>query len=309
MEEIVNETFIFHAEWIADLPQRFREKFTMIAVNYAIFGILPTVDEDSLEFSEWIKIKRRIDADKNAYKETCEKRAENARIAGIKSGEKRRNNQNLNNRTDVQKMNDCSENRTTVQENEQPLTTVQKNERLEHEYDNEFDSDIEFEYDTHTEFVAETAEKVCENQKNDKETLFFKIWDEFPDVFGIRTTGLLRPNDFHTFFKNPNVTSEYIQKGMDNFVKSVKSGITERRYIPKSAENFILNGTLNRFQELPQSPQDKGKIAIDRNPDNLARYKPKDTAFIPPEIAEKVRQEVKLKQEQDNARDKEFDIF
>lgn len=95
--------------------------------------------------------------------------------------------------------------------------------------------------------ASETA--VTKNMQNYKEKLFFDIWKKNPDVFGIISGNMKRPQDFHAFFQDPAITERYIKDGMTNFIHSVKTGATERKYIPRTFENFILNGTLNRYQK------------------------------------------------------------
>ena len=60
--ELKNETresFIFHAEYIEDLPEENKAEFLMYVYNYAIKGIEPELS--SFAKTAWIKIKRRID--------------------------------------------------------------------------------------------------------------------------------------------------------------------------------------------------------------------------------------------------------
>lgn len=276
METVINESFIFHAEWIDDLPQRFKERFSMLAINYAIYGTEPTIDEDSLEFSEWKKIKRRIDADKIAYKETCEKRAESGRRGGIAKGK----NSNANSEENKQAENSNAKN----VENENSKNSNANSEiakiananfaknEIAKIADNEFDSDSEFDSDndseihTHTEFEGQA-------QKNECMSVFLDLWDKNPEIFGIRTQGVLRPKDFESYFSNPFITKEYVTRGMNNFINSVKKGITEKRYIPSTPEKFILGGSLSRFQN-PLT--DSTKIASDKDID-LDLYKPVST--------------------------------
>lgn len=241
--EPVNESFVFHYSFIKGLPQEYKMKFAEWALDYGFFGKEPDLGDNPLEAPFWNIIRERIDSDKNTYKETCEKRAEAGRIAGIKSGEKRRqNSKNEPAEPNVQKMNERS-----------------KNERFEHEYDSEYESDTEFDSDSHTdsEFVSPCDENsVCESQETgidkairDKESVFLELWDASPQIFGIRTTGILRPKQYHEYFKSDFVTESYIRQGMRNFVNAVKDGSLEACYIPKTFENFILNNTLARYQE------------------------------------------------------------
>ena len=68
MKEPVRESFVFHAEYVDDLPDEFRASFAMMAVNYGIYGEEP--DLSGLELALWVKIKRRIDRDCQEWEST-----------------------------------------------------------------------------------------------------------------------------------------------------------------------------------------------------------------------------------------------
>ena len=84
----VRESFIFHAEYIEDLPEENKAEFLMYIYDYAIKGIEPELS--SFAKSVWLKIKRRIDAEAEAWEETKKQRSESGRIGGQRSGEARR---------------------------------------------------------------------------------------------------------------------------------------------------------------------------------------------------------------------------
>lgn len=78
MKEI-RESFVFHAEYISDLPDSYKAQFTAYTVNYGLFGEVPPVSENTLEWSLWVKIQRRIDAETEKYRAVSDKRREAAR--------------------------------------------------------------------------------------------------------------------------------------------------------------------------------------------------------------------------------------
>lgn len=78
----MRESFVFHAEYIDDLPEECRSVFTMYTVNYGIYGKEPEVS--GLEEALWKKIKRRIDSDIEGWERT--------RAARSKAGSARKNN-------------------------------------------------------------------------------------------------------------------------------------------------------------------------------------------------------------------------
>lgn len=68
------ESFVFHREFIEDLPEAYQQKFVSYAIQYGIYGIEPDIDEASLEYTVWLKTKRRIDEDCERYQRACENR-------------------------------------------------------------------------------------------------------------------------------------------------------------------------------------------------------------------------------------------
>lgn len=68
------ESFVFHREFIEDLPEAYQQKFVSYAIQYGIYGIEPEIAESSLEYTVWLKTKRRIDEDYARYQKTCESR-------------------------------------------------------------------------------------------------------------------------------------------------------------------------------------------------------------------------------------------
>ncbi len=76
----MKDSFVFHFDWVDDLPDEYKEPFTLHAVKYAMHGIEPNVT--GLERTVWLKIKRQIDDDTARYEDKCAKRS----AAGKKGG-------------------------------------------------------------------------------------------------------------------------------------------------------------------------------------------------------------------------------
>lgn len=79
----MRESFVFHAEYIDDLPDEFRPTFAMYAINYGIYGNEPELS--GLEIAIWAKIKRRIDFDRENW--------ENVRDSRSNAGKSHKGNQ------------------------------------------------------------------------------------------------------------------------------------------------------------------------------------------------------------------------
>lgn len=71
----MRESFVFHAEYIADLPDDYKADFAMYAINYALNDEQPPLMQGTLEYSLWAKIERRIDQEREKYERVKEKRA------------------------------------------------------------------------------------------------------------------------------------------------------------------------------------------------------------------------------------------
>lgn len=71
----MRESFVFHAEYIADLPDDYKAKFAMYAINYALNDEVPPIENGTLEYSLWAKIERRINQERDKYERVKEKRA------------------------------------------------------------------------------------------------------------------------------------------------------------------------------------------------------------------------------------------
>lgn len=64
--------FVFHAEYIADLPDDYKADFAMYAINYALNDEQPPLMQGTLEYSLWAKIERRIDQEREKYERVKE---------------------------------------------------------------------------------------------------------------------------------------------------------------------------------------------------------------------------------------------
>ena len=71
--ELKNETresFIFHAEYIADIPEELQPQYAMHAINSALKGIEPEL-KDWRDIKMWNAIKSRIDQERELYEKKC----------------------------------------------------------------------------------------------------------------------------------------------------------------------------------------------------------------------------------------------
>lgn len=75
----MRESFVFHSEYIADLPDEYKATFAMYTINYALNNEPPAIEENTLEWALWIKIARRIDKEREKYESIKVKRAEAGR--------------------------------------------------------------------------------------------------------------------------------------------------------------------------------------------------------------------------------------
>lgn len=74
----MRESFVFHEDYICDLPADYKADFIRYIVEYGLYGQKPKIDDGTLEMALWAKIARRIDAEAEKYRITSERRKEAA---------------------------------------------------------------------------------------------------------------------------------------------------------------------------------------------------------------------------------------
>ncbi|MBO6101278.1 MAG: hypothetical protein J6P07_08125 [Spirochaetaceae bacterium] len=118
------ESFVFHAEYLDDLPEEHRATYALYVFDYAIYGKIPELT--GFEKTVWAKIQRRIDYDIASWEETKKSRSEAGRNGGIKSGITRRSKRStaLENEANEAQL-------QTAKQNEAMPQNVQKNEANE----------------------------------------------------------------------------------------------------------------------------------------------------------------------------------
>ena len=74
----MRESFIFHEDYICDLPADYKADFIRYTVEYGLYGQKPKIADGTLEMALWAKIARRIDAETERYQAISAKRREAA---------------------------------------------------------------------------------------------------------------------------------------------------------------------------------------------------------------------------------------
>ena len=74
----MRESFVFHKDYIEDLPDQYKAEFMQATINYGLYGDNPPFSSGSLEMALWAKIARRIDAETERYQAISAKRREAA---------------------------------------------------------------------------------------------------------------------------------------------------------------------------------------------------------------------------------------
>src|SRR5574344_1452932 len=74
----MRESFVFHEDYICDLPADYKADFIRYTVEYGLYGQKPDIADGTLEMALWAKIARRIDAESEKYKAISEKRRQAA---------------------------------------------------------------------------------------------------------------------------------------------------------------------------------------------------------------------------------------
>ena len=93
----MRESFVLHAEYIEDLPEELKGAFLRYIYEYGINEIEPELS--GLELTVWLKIKRRIDDDVQAYERKVSnlKQNRNRTAIGVKTAT------TTDNRTDTER--------------------------------------------------------------------------------------------------------------------------------------------------------------------------------------------------------------
>lgn len=68
--EALRESFIFHFDYIEDVPQELQATYAMYAINYARYGIEPELT-DWRDVKMWNKTKERMDGEFEKYEKKC----------------------------------------------------------------------------------------------------------------------------------------------------------------------------------------------------------------------------------------------
>ena len=74
----MRESFVFHEDYICDLPTEYKADFIRYTVEYGLYGQKPKIADGTLEMALWAKIARRIDAEAEKYAQISAKRREAA---------------------------------------------------------------------------------------------------------------------------------------------------------------------------------------------------------------------------------------
>jgi hypothetical protein len=77
---------------------------------------------------------------------------------------------------------------------------------------------------------------------------FLRIWQTTPGELFNRFAGLERPKDYARYWAQSALTSEEVERRMNNLIADAQSGAMQRRYIPKTPDRFILGGGLERHR-------------------------------------------------------------
>lgn len=74
----MRDSFVFHEDYICDLPADYKADFIRYTVEYGLYGQKPKIADGTLEMALWAKIARRIDAETERYQAISAKRREAA---------------------------------------------------------------------------------------------------------------------------------------------------------------------------------------------------------------------------------------
>lgn len=217
----MEKSFLIHEDYIEDLDDSLKPVFLMIIYNYGIHGIEPNFSSNepliaSLKNSIWLKIKRRIDSEKEKYKEVSEKRAAASR-----------NRKNISVPTNLTNANKTEQ----TEQNEQMITNANKteqNEQMNTEYVYDYDNDYEYDNDSVTVSVSDSASDAEEKAENNNNWGYFQ-----KKSYELITTH--NKSSPHKIFVPSFIT--YLTKDCREIVSTLKAEGSEN--ILKALENYI----------------------------------------------------------------------
>lgn len=161
--------FVFHEEYIIDLPEDKRPEFLEYIINYGIYGKEPELQ--GFEFIFWKTIQRRIDLDKVNYDISCLKQRINAINGRVKNNKASENDlSNLDSfKTKLNELNEVKRN-NSFKTNLNKLNELNEKNRLklthhDIDIDNEFDIDIDIDIDNDIEAPAKATPSQVEYSK------------------------------------------------------------------------------------------------------------------------------------------------
>ena len=144
----MRESFVFHNEYIADLPDEYKAIFAMYTINYALNNEHPAIAENTLEWALWSKIAKRIDQEREKYESIKAKRAE--------AGKKHKGNQY------AKAKNEATKQETSEPESESPS----ENEELEKKEESTEKAVEKSKTKTFKKPTLEEVEAYCTERKN-----------------------------------------------------------------------------------------------------------------------------------------------
>lgn len=248
--------FVFHEEYIIDIPEEKLSMFEDFIIQYGLYGKLPELDGFELVF--WKTIQRRIDMDKSNYDIACLKQKINAINTRIRNNKATENDlQNL--KTYQDKLNELS----SLKRNSSFKTKLnelnEKNSLKLTHYDNEFkyDSDIESDIDIDTDTDVASAPDTTTPSTAQYSKIVFTL---FKDA-GLPCARNNEISFLQTDFKNAlaylHNTNEYKHIHSDDVIGAVKNYIAvyqdESTYVTTKMNFFSLVKSKFFYNLLPSN--------------------------------------------------------
>jgi len=109
------------------------------------------------------------------------------------------------------------------------------------------------------------------DSEKDISKYFISLWQSHPDEFNIFT----RFKDFDSwkkFWSLCNYSKQQIEIAVKNVVEAVRRGDLARRYVPKTPDDFVLNGWLLRGLDDYKSPEARKEQERDAKSQALVNY-------------------------------------
>lgn len=270
----MRESFVFHFEYIDDVPEELQGQYAMYVINYARLGVEPEFT-DWRDKKLWTRTKNRLDAEFERYENKCQNLKQNKNPINKKQSQKEVVKDKItinteNNLSDIEKQTSDTEKKFSVTENELSDTENNLSDTENqisvgvYEYESVYDSDNEYVTDIDSGgCLKESPQKklVENNLVLEKDKLFHELYKVWCDN-NMPLCNASRNNEFYFRSRELKDSLEYLRcyspteiyEALDNYIALHNYILSGQSWMKQSNASFVnfakkitdfLNGNFN----------------------------------------------------------------